>query len=316
MSPKWNDGHIQCGCGCDELITPKWNSETKQFTRFKQYHHLRLRRLLSDEDEAEVARLYTEEMLSPTELSKQFNACFATIKGALDRQDVEYLDASTSMTRRRIDLTFFDQIDSQAKAYWLGFIAADGNITHRKDGYSLRIALKADDRDHLKKFMRDIGSVLPVRDYTQNGRCYARISVSGRLLIESLEALGIVPKKALVLRYPLQIPCELDSHFIRGYFDGDGSICQLKNKQIQFSIVSTREFLTVCLDKIATSAHVEPITIRQATRSSTSCHFIYTGKRRVCRIMNWLYKDATVFLTRKRQRYLELIQGEIQPWLF
>ena len=67
------------------------------------------------------------------------------------------------------DSNFFEKIDSEAKAYWLGFLYADGYI-HRnyKNGkiksMSLELSLKSEDRAHLENFLRDIRSNVPIKD--------------------------------------------------------------------------------------------------------------------------------------------------------
>jgi len=106
-----------------------------------------------------------------------------------------------------------------ASAYWAGFIMADGCV--KSDRNTLEIGLAKTDSGHLEKFYQAIGLRREVKTY---GKASFAV-VSGSQIVSDLRKLyGITPRKSLVARFPNNLPDDLHHHFIRGVFDGDGSI--------------------------------------------------------------------------------------------
>ena len=125
-----------------------------------------------------------------------------------------------------IKKNYFKVIDSAKKAYWLGFIAADGynNITYGR----LAIALNEKDIDRLENFKKDIsftGKILSQHKIF-NSVC---LTIHDRDIVKDLKNLGITQRKSLSLAFPTEesVPKKLIWHYLRGYFDGDGSINKL-----------------------------------------------------------------------------------------
>jgi len=122
---------------------------------------------------------------------------------------------------------FFERIDSPEKAYWLGFIAADGGLRSPKHGGGRRLTLNlsAKDRSHLILLNSTLGSSGPLRRWKSRGPNGGyRLTISSAKMCRDLESHGITPRKTFSLGPPTGIPSRLNLHFIRGYFDGDGSV--------------------------------------------------------------------------------------------
>lgn len=193
---------------------------------------------------------------------------------------------------------FFSKIDNEQKAYWAGFIAADGNI--RKDFLKMRIELNIQDKKHLEKFRRAIDGDNPIKESIRpnNHSCY--IDVNCKQLCLDLNDLGITPKKSLTLDVDFnKIPNELRHHFIRGYFDGDGSInCYQRSTtnylEWEISFISSKKFL----NKILKEFNKE----RGLYSCGNNFRFCFKGKRDINDIINYLYKDATIYLDRKFEK--------------
>lgn len=114
----------------------------------------------------------------------------------------------------------FDKIDTEEKAYWLGFLYADGSVGSKED--KIELSLAACDYNHIQKFKDFIGLDNKI-SYRKKQNAY-RYSFRDKTFKEVLIKQGCVPKKSLILTFPTidQVPVELIRHFIRGYFDGDG----------------------------------------------------------------------------------------------
>src|SRR5690606_11965662 len=113
---------------------------------------------------------------------------------------------------------FFDLIDTEEKAYWLGFLSADGCITR---GNILKVRLAKYDENHLSKFLKSLKSDNKIyRDKNS-----VEIQISSQKLCDDLTRIGITRNKSLTIK-PINLPTEIYRHYWRGIFDGDGSICK------------------------------------------------------------------------------------------
>lgn len=147
------------------------------------------------------------------------------------------------MNKYELNHNYFDVIDNEHKAYILGFLFADGCVSQNK--YYITIDLSHDDIDMLDYISSQLYNKQPL--YTKreiNNKKYCKIQISSKHMANKLADLGCIPNKTKVLKFPSNdsVPEELHNHFIRGYFDGDGSITFRNNNPMIF-ILSTKIFL-------------------------------------------------------------------------
>lgn len=196
--------------------------------------------------------------------------------------------------KKPINSTIFNVIDTEEKAYWLGFLYADGCIS---DDNKVELSLKLSDKPHVEKFRQFMGFGNPVREDWFR----ARMSFQDKMIGEDLKRLGCIPRKSLVLRFPTekQVPKNLVIPFIRGYFDGDGSISDPEKVATACSLLGTHHFLSGLLNEMFFMC---PIKVRTHKNGSPRvCYFAISGKKAIS-FLSIIYKDATVFLERKKQR--------------
>lgn len=125
--------------------------------------------------------------------------------------------------KKQIDDHYFDIIDTPQKAYWLGFLYADGYNSGDGD---IELALQEQDVNHIKKFANAIKSKHCI-SYRKKVKAY-RISIHSNIMSKALNNYGCVNHKSYCMRMPAHLCKELLSHFIRGYFDGDGCFYTIK----------------------------------------------------------------------------------------
>lgn len=209
---------------------------------------------------------------------------------------------------------FFEIVDTEAKAYWLGFMYADG-YNSEKYG-SIQITLMEDDKYILEQFKKDLGysgnlhlswsgqksSYIDGRELNAKPRW--GLSISSRRLSEDLKRHGCMQAKSKILQFPeVAVPKELAHHFIRGYFDGDGSICIHKKEKFKsFMLYGNLDFLIGTQVSLVKGAGLRYTKIVPKTGVSM---LSYGGTLQIDRIFNYLYKDATIYLTRKYNKFLE-----------
>ena len=203
--------------------------------------------------------------------------------------------------------TVFDCIDTEEKAYWLGFLYADGNVHSTSNIISL--SSKRADKEHLVKFRNFLEAQTDIKDsyVIVNNKQYevSKISVCDKHFKDILINLGCIPKKSLVLTFPnLSIfeNKELVYDFIRGYVDGDGCLTFSRNGRLNLSILGTKEFLEgICQifpDKFAS--------VHKIKRLKTNVWTISNCGKNADDVTYKLYSKATIYLNRKYDRFAVL----------
>ena len=215
------------------------------------------------------------------------------------------------MARSIFDHNFFEALDTEEKAYWLGFIMADGCILEtgkRKKQRTISIELALVDIRHLKKWHAAIKSTRSINKYDRLrknkgvGKIF-RSAVSNHSSIKMAADLlkyGCTPRKTLVLKFPLNIPNGLLNHFIRGYFDGDGSFYldrRYKTPQLIANFVGTPNFINGIIGRLPVGSKA-----KHYKRGKVSTMFI-TGNINAINFGRWLYNNATIFLDRKKKLF-------------
>lgn len=215
------------------------------------------------------------------------------------------------MRKYSLDEHWLDSLDCEEKFYFLGFFAADG-CNH---GNYLEVKLKSDDRNILEKMAIWFNYNGPLYEYTQKIKDtdrighYVALSIHSSYLCNRLTELGLPPRKTFALRFPVYISDENMRHYIRGYFDGDGSITVRRTKttlspSAEFSGASAFlwDLNAIIYQKFGFSLNFRGIPRKggenfQAKFGNTENTFV---------ILDWIYANCTIFLDRKYSRYKEL----------
>lgn len=231
------------------------------------------------------------------------------------------------------DYDFFENIDTEEKAYWLGFIAADGCLNNIR---SLKIALAIVDIEHLNRFNHSLNSNYPIRVYERgpsnkwklNAQPGCEVCLTSEKLSNDLIDKGITKRKTHTLQFPdeRKLPKNLYRHFIRGVFDGDGCISFTPRRNhskggyykhqdgslkidYRFSIVGNKEFIEriqeIMVEEIGLS---KTKLIHSSHHTDNVVSVSYGGNNNVERIYDWLYDESTIYLDRKYSRFQELLE--------
>ena len=204
---------------------------------------------------------------------------------------------------------FFEKIDNEIKAYWLGFLYADGGITVGKRSKNLEITLGEKDKNHLTKFVQAIQGNMPIAEkiVKLKGKEYKsyRVTVCSSKLCEDLIKLGCTPNKSLTLTFPQNLEPNLYAPFIRGYLDGDGTI----STRCRISICGTYEFLNSLQQHLILELDVTEVRILSDKRAK---HYQYERVgANALKIMDYLYSEAEVYLDRKYDKAIAYLNSNI-----
>jgi DNA-binding transcriptional regulator WhiA len=215
------------------------------------------------------------------------------------------------LVRYSCDQNFFEE-NNEKSFYWAGFIASDGSIIDRRKTLELSIGLSKKDKSLLEKFKKDLKAENPIHDIlvknskrnkNWNDSWKSEIKLTSNKLCKNLERFNIVPRKTKTYTFPKWlINHDLVNHFMRGYFDGDGSFFtnnQKKTPQLYFSLRGTSEFLKAYREVLEKTCDL-PIRIKDIRINNGIGVLEYGGNNIVPKIAEFLYKNSTVCLERKR----------------
>lgn len=218
---------------------------------------------------------------------------------------------------------YFKKIDTSEKAYWLGFLYADGCITRfyrneKLKSMSLELTLQDEDCEHLIKFRDALESNVPIQHkIIKNKYKSDRIVINCTNMCRDLINLGCTPTKSLTLEFPNNniLPDEYLGDFIRGYFDGDGGVSytegmyynRARNKEYkQYNYVcyfcGNKQFLTK-LKYILERNNIKVSDLKEDKRSNAINIYIY-GSQNIEVFKNFIYKNNSVNLSRKYDKFL------------
>jgi hypothetical protein len=130
------------------------------------------------------------------------------------------------------DENYFERIDNNEKAYWLGFLYADGYVS---TGYRWGIELAKIDYNHLQKLVKALSSNIKIRERTRSNNGYCSIFFKNKKMYNDLVRNGVVPNKTNIVEFPDKsiLPDKFIRDFIRGLFDGDGCYTFNKIKRVR-----------------------------------------------------------------------------------
>lgn len=214
---------------------------------------------------------------------------------------------------------YFENIDSYAKAYIVGFIAADGALVKTKSTTSLTITLKYEDKAVLEFIKSEIGNKHKLQEISRPSSFdssktihHIRYVISDKYITEDLNKLGITSNKSLTMGNIIEnIPHKYRDAFIIGYFDGDGSVTirdglypndrgiLCKDYSLYIQIRGTEEFLKgICNHLEISESHIK--------KQDSIPQLCFASKKDTYRFFQ-CYKNLPFYYERKYNKFLQRI---------
>lgn len=242
--------------------------------------------------EQEIIDLYINKKYTQKILAEKYSTTTTTIHNILLRNNVKIIKQPTKNIYQ--DEHYFDNIDSEHKAYWLGFIFADGNVY----GNQLAIEIHEKDIDLLRQFQKDLklSNKISIRHRHNTSVCCIRMNSNH--LCNTLAQYHIIPNKTKYANHLPQVPEYLIPHLLRGLIDGDGWITQDKQKGYHIGFLNNsksvcEEFKRYC--NIVTNNLCKGSVIK---KDNSYC-FQIQSKEATRQLATALYKDNSICLSRK-----------------
>jgi hypothetical protein len=243
------------------------------------------------------------ELKNLKKVAKSFGVSLRPIKRILKQHNLE-------LTNRRYNVnhSYFKEIDTQEKAYWLGFLYADGCVRKTKSGSQLVLKLSLKDEEHLNLFKQNIESEHKI-NYCQNKTVSKKgtpsksdsciIRINSNQIVNDLINQGCTPRKTFTIDKP-NIDKKFYKDFIRGYYDGDGNF--FYSEQTKMSVVTI-----VCASKKFRNYLIEVISkipnVGKIHENDEKYTIKITNIIGIVNFLDYVYEESEIHLTRKKEYY-------------
>lgn len=295
----------------DELNYLKENYGIKKLNEIAEYLNKSISSVIhkAEREGIKSQRKWTDEQIQYL-INNYKDMTYKELSNKLDKSksaiDIKINRLGLKKSNYNYNYSFFNEINSESKAYWLGFIAADGcvSVNEKTNSCEISIQLQATDVNHLKKFNKAInGNVQPtfykqLCNLNNKYETCCRFRLYNQEMANDLIKHNVVPRKSLTLKFPMTINDEYIRHFIRGYFDGNG--CIIKSR-CDFTCASN-DFIKSLRQKLYNN-NIYTYIIEQ--KNNKSKRLVITGRNNINNFLNYIYSDATIYLERKYNKFLK-----------
>lgn len=245
---------------------------------------------------------------STRQVAKEIGCSQNTVVRLLKEHNILRRKPSSHRTHT-FNYNYFDLIDTEEKAYFLGLLWADGFCD--KNTGNIVISLQEEDGYILERFKDAVGfsgDITKILSNIPNRKPLCKFQMFSKQMAEVLDSYGMVKAKSLTLQFPTVISEHLVHHFIRGYFDGDGSVYINKRKEMGIGIVGTELVLSTIKKYINdTSGYNIGCLCDKRKNKYPIKQLMYSGSNSVLIVKEYLYKEASIYLTRKYNKFKDII---------
>ena len=259
-------------------------------------------KIITEDLKQNIINYYLSYPMTLSQVEKQFNLSHPTISKIL--KDIPKY-SKAKINNPELKEHFFETVDNEEKAYFLGLLIADGNVFKDNTGRqaSISITLDLEDEYMLLKFKEVLNANTNIG---YDGRGCGQIAIRSDLMAMDLKKYGVVPRKSLTTYLP-QIDDKYMNHLIRGILDGDGSIqaeqTQINNRFAHYIGFCGNKQLMIDISNYCSKLNLNTIPKVYTYQDKNLSDIKIQAKEDMYILGEWLYKDATIFLQRKKDKY-------------
>jgi hypothetical protein len=247
------------------------------------------------------------DSFSDEEIAQQLGVDRKTISNWRRKLDVQSFNRKTGLYRvngqtvknNRINnpqqeqrsghVTFFDILDTPAKAYFLGFLTADGGI--KKNLKEVSVLLQERDSHILETLLLESGFPSAIRRRLIKGYPSVEVTLSSTYMVRRLVAWGLTPRKSLTVKLLEPIPIHLQSDFLRGLWDGDGWVGE---HHFGLGCGSIR-----LVEQVQKMIYLNTDRLMNISKAKNQNLYYIQGHKKDKAIIQWIYQNPYPVLVRK-----------------
>ena len=267
------------------------------------------RKIITEELKQEIIKYYLSQPMTMKQVEDKYELSHPTITKIL--KDVpKYTKAK--LNNPNMKEHFFQEINEEAKAYFLGLLISDGNVFKDNTGRQASISITLDLKDEymLEKFKEVLQANTSVG---HDGRGCGQIAVRSNIMAEDLAKYGVVPRKSYNTYLPL-ISKEMMPHLIRGIFDGDGSIMAKPNPNNDghnrflhsISFCGTHQLMEDISNYILENLGIKTAVYDYKDRNLSELKIQNIDN--IAKFGYWIYRNSTIFLNRKKDIFNDFLK--------
>lgn len=273
-----------------------------------------MRRMFTEQEQKVILKEYVENKRGLLFVSKQVKSTPETIKKFLREKNIHirnFSEAATESNKNRAlkkNEKYF-QNENENMAWLLGFLASDGTI--RKERNQIKIGLSKTDKEILEKIREELQLENEVKEYiTEQGYECVTLQWTSEQHKNDLTKYSIIPEKTFQLKPPYSLNKKYWIDFIRGFFDGDGTINTNGHNGLRFSICSaTKEILEWIITFLNENFQIPKVNILTDNRNQYPLYYFTYSTNSTKKIFEILYSTkSTLYLQRKKEKYEKLIK--------
>lgn len=253
-------------------------------------------RNFTDSEEAEIAKIYLSGKSAKSIMRAYGLKYHVSIINALRRQGIIQRSVEDRNRLYKCNPHIFDNLDNELSAYLHGFIYADGNVSQAR---TLTISIANTDKAHLEKIRMALQTEAPVKTLENKGYGTLRavLSYTERHLAKELMDKGIIVNRPYPHLSFDAIPDDMFNHWLLGFFDGDGAAYR---KHPTISFCGNYEFIFILREKLVKFCGSNPDLAIRKHPTKPTYYLKFDGRNVAFQVINFMYKDATIWLERKR----------------
>lgn len=213
---------------------------------------------------------------------------------------------SINVRKYGVNDDYFDN-ESSNMAYILGFLAADGTVT--KNGNRIKIGLSSVDRKFLELIKEELGAESNIFDYeTSNGYMVSELGFTSQKIKQKLTEYNIIPGKTETFTFPTNLSKKYWIDFIRGYFDGNGSVGTAGPSAIRWQICSHRpQVLETIVEFLFEEYGIPKVSVQKNEHGNSFLYRIQYSNNSTRKIFQILYTPNSLYLPRKFEKFKSII---------
>jgi len=264
------------------------------------------RKIISEQLKQEIIEYYKSKPMTLNEVGIKFNLSNPTV-GKILKDIPKYPKAR--IFNPEMNERFFQEINNEKNAYFLGLLISDGNVFNDSTGRQASISITLDLKDEylLQAFKEAVNSNTSIG---YDGRGCGQIAVRSNLMAQDLAQYGVVPRKSYNTYLP-QINKSMMSHLIRGILDGDGSILAKQNGTRflhSISFCGTHQLMSDISDYCYNNLSLQQKPNVYDYKNKQLSEMKIQNYDDIKKFGNWIYSNATIYMKRKKEKYDEIIK--------
>lgn len=263
------------------------------------------RKYISQEIRDNIVYNYTILKQGRKKSGEQYNFSDNLVKRILLEEGIKLRNFHESKDSKYfIDKSFFFQ-QSEELAYLIGWIAADGSLGINSN--RVEIDVKSIDKEILEQLRTIIKSERPIKTYPRkDGYTGSKLWFENKIIYNELLTYGLVPRKTYSENYlpPYRLNKKYWKHYIRGLFDGDGSVT--KTTSLTWKIISTNKTILEAIHDFLLDETNIKTNITEEVKE-TPIYTIYAYGKEAIRIFIYMYSNTDLCLKRKKEKFINLI---------